>query len=84
MTKQYQFTIYARQLLADMFPFGKFSIVAVFFFTHGNSNQGCRTSEGQGGGGSFFKGHFQYCTYRHYHQHWRHTVKQLSTSPKPE
>ena len=49
-----------------------------------NETRGTRTSEGQGMGGSFFNGHFQYCTYRHYHQHCRHTVKQLNTSPKPE
>ena len=34
------------------------------------------------GGGSFFKGHFQYCTHSHYHQHCRNTVKQLNISPK--
>ena len=45
--------------------------------------QGCRNVR-RARGGSFFKGHFQYCTYRHYHQHYRHTVKQLNTSPKPE
>ena len=45
--------------------------------------QGCRNVK-RARGGSFFKGHFQYCTHSHYHQYCRNTVKQLNTSPKPK